>query len=341
MVLKVWKQIKKKQISPLYLLYGPESFLINETKQLLLSHVLENEEKDFSFSSYDLEETSIEKAIEDAETFPFMGEKRLIILNNPVFLTSEKTKEKVEHNLSKLEAYLQEPAPYSVVVFSAPYEKLDERKKIVKELKRKAVILEAKKLNEQELKYWIRERAAINGVEIDDDAVDVILSLAGTNLLMLKSEIDKLALYVEDEKRIDVSIVEKLVARSLEQNIFTLVDKVVHRKIDEAFRIYYDLLKQNEEPVKILSIISGQFRLIYQVKELARRGYGQQQIASFLKIHPFRVKLAAGQAKLFTDNELSFFIEQLANADYKMKTGDMDKQLLIELILFRLHDHAK
>lgn len=341
MVLEVWKKIKKRQISPLYLLYGPESFLINETKQLLLSHVLEEEEKDFNFSSYDLEETSIETAIEDAETFPFMGKKRLIILNNPVFLTSEKTKEKVEHNLSKLEAYLQEPAPYSVVVFSAPYEKLDERKKIVKELKRKAVTLEAKKLNEKELKYWIRERAALNGVEIDDDAVDVILSLAGTNLFMLTSEIDKLALYVEDRKRIDVSIVEKLVARSLEQNIFTLVDKVVHRKIDEALRIYYDLLKQNEEPIKILSIISGQFRLIYQVKELARRGYGQQQIAGFLKIHPFRVKLAAGKAKLFTDHELSIIIQQLAEADYKMKTGGMDKELLIELILFRLHDHAK
>ncbi|MDE3839677.1 DNA polymerase III subunit delta [Bacillus methanolicus] len=341
MVLEVWKKIKKRQISPLYLLYGPESFLINETKQLLLSHVLEEEEKEFNFSSYDLEETSIETAIEDAETFPFMGEKRLIILNNPVFLTSEKTKEKVEHNLSKLEAYLQEPAPYSVVVFSAPYEKLDERKKIVKELKRKAVTLEAKKLNEKELKYWIRERAALNGVEIDDDAVDVILSLAGTNLFMLTSEIDKLALYVEDRKRIDVSIVEKLVARSLEQNIFTLVDKVVHRKIDEALKIYYDLLKQNEEPIKILSIISGQFRLIYQVKELARRGYGQQQIAGFLKIHPFRVKLAAGQAKLFTDHELSIIIQQLAEADYKMKTGGMDKELLIELILFRLHDHAK
>ncbi|EIJ83569.1 DNA polymerase III subunit delta [Bacillus methanolicus MGA3] len=340
LVLEVWKQIKKKQISPLYLLYGQESFLINETKQLLLSHVLEDEETDFNFSSYDLEETPIETAIEDAETFPFIGEKRLIILNNPVFLTSEKTKEKVEHNLSKLEAYLKEPAPYSVVVFAAPYEKLDERKKIVKELKRKAVTIEAKKLNEQELKNWIRERAAFNGVEIDDDAVEVLLSLSGTNLFMLTSEIDKLALYVEDQKKIDVSIVEKLVARSLEQNIFTLVDKVVHRKIGEALRIYYDLLKQNEEPIKILSIISGQFRLIYQVKELARRGYGQQQIASFLKIHPFRVKLAAGQAKLFSDQELTFIIEQLADADYQMKTGGMDKELLIELILFRLHDHA-
>jgi DNA polymerase III subunit delta len=165
-----------------------------------------------------------------------------------------------------------------------------------------------------------------------------MLTLAGTNLFMLTTEVDKLALYASDGRKIDVHMVEKLVSRSLEQNIFALVDKIVHRKIDEAFRIYYDLLKQNEEPIKILSIISGQFRLIYQVKELARKGYGQQQIAGIIKVHPFRVKLAAGQAKLFKDEELTEIMKMLADADYQSKTGGMNKELLIEMFLFRLQN---
>lgn len=335
MVLDVWKQIKKKQFAPVYVLYGKEAFLINETKQLLMKYVLGEDESDFNLSTYDLEETPIEVAIEDAETFPFMGEKRLIFLNNPGFLTAEKTKEKVDHNIARLEAYLQEPAPYSIIVFSGNYEKLDERKKITKELKRKATILEAKKLDEQELKKWIRDRAAMNEVDIEEDAVEMMLTLAGTNLFMLTTEVDKLALYAENRK-IDVQMVDKLVSRSLEQNIFALVEKIVQRKIDEALRIYYDLLKQNEEPIKILSIISGQFRLLYQVKELARRGYGQQQIAGYLKVHPFRVKLAAGQARLFGDEELTEIIKMLADADIQLKTGGMNKEMLIEMFLFRL-----
>ena len=338
MVLDVWKQIKKKQFTPIYVLYGTESFLINETKQLLIQQVLDGELSDFNLSTYDLEETPIEVAIEDAETFPFMGERRLILLNNPSFLTSDKTKSKVEHNLKKLEDYIKEPAPYSIVVFSGSYEKLDERKKITKELKRKGTVVEAKKLNEQELKGWIRDRAANHGIQIDEDAVELLLTLAGTNLFMLTTEIDKLALYAGTENPIDTSMVESLVSRSLEQNIFALVDKIVNRRIDQAFRIYYDLLKQNEEPIKILSIISGQFRLIYQVKELARKGYGQQQIAGFLKVHPFRVKLAAGQANLFNDKELAKIIDMLANADYQAKTGGMNKELLVEMILFRLQN---
>ncbi|WP_066293238.1 DNA polymerase III subunit delta [Bacillus sp. FJAT-29937] len=337
MVFELWKQIKAKKFSPIFLLYGAESFLINETKQLLISNILTEEDMDFNLSSYDLEETPIDAALEDAETLPFIGEKRLIFLHNPVFLTSEKTKEKVEHNLAKLEAYIRAPSPSSIVVFVAPYEKLDERKKLTKELKRSAAVLEAKKLNEAELKEWIKKRAAYNGVEIEDQAVEYMLTLAGTNLFLLTSEMDKLALYSGAGNRIDLQIVERLVSRSLEQNIFALVDKIVHRKIEEALRIFYDLLKQNEEPIKILSVITGQFRLIYQVKELARRGYGQQQIAGALKVHPFRVKLAAGQAQAFDEEELAQIMKLLADADFQMKTGGMNKELLIEMFLFRLN----
>lgn len=340
MVFDIWKQIRAKSFTPLYLLYGTEPYLINETKQLLINHALSPEEIDFNLSSYDLEETSIETALEDAETFPFIGERRLIFLHNPFFLTAEKSKAKVEHNLSRLESYLKDPAPYTIIVFSGAYEKLDERKKLTKQIKKSASVLEAKKLNESELKVWIRDRAAVNGVQIDEEAVELMLTLAGTNLFMLTSELDKLSLYAEDEKRIDVKIVEQLVSRSLEQNIFTLVDKIVHRNIEEALRIYYDLLKLNEEPIKILAVITNQFRLIYQVKELARRGYGQNQIAGYIKAHPFRVKLAAGQAKLFSDEELVQIMNLLADSDYQMKTGGMNKALLIELFLFKLNRNA-
>jgi DNA polymerase III subunit delta len=337
MIIDVWKQIKKKQFSGVYLLYGTETFLIHETIQLLISHVLNEEEKDFNLSTYDLEETPIEMAIEDAETFPFMGEKRLIILQNPVFLTSEKTKEKIDHNISKLEEFLEHPAPYSIIVIAAPYEKLDERKKITKELKRKAVIAEAKKLSEQELKNWIKERVHANGVDIDDRAIEKMVGIAGSNLFVLTNEIDKMSLFVGENKKIDLNTVEMLVSKTLEQNIFELVEKVVHRKVEDALRIYYDLLKQNEEPIKILALLAGQFRLIYQVKELSRKGYGQQQIASAIKVHPYRVKLAAGQAQLFTEDELKRMVLLIAEADYQMKTGGLNKTMIIEMIFFKLN----
>ena len=84
-----------------------------------------------------------------------------------------------------------------------------------------------------------------------------------------------------------IDIVEKLVAKSLEQNIFSLVDSVLQRNLKNTMMIYHDLMRQNEEPIKILSVMAGQVRLMYQVKELSRQGYSQQKIASVLKVIRF------------------------------------------------------
>ena len=335
MVLDVWKNIKKGQFAPIYLVYGTEAYLINETKQLLIEHVLQEDEMDFNFSQFDLEEIPVETALEDVETLPFIGERRLVFMQNPFFLTAEKSKSKVEHNVKRLEAYLSDPVPYSIVVLTAPYEKLDERKKITKELKRKAVLVEAKKLGDRELKVWINERVAEYHVQIDDQATELLLELAGTNLMMLTNELDKMALYVGDDKRITVEVVEKLVAKSLEQNIFTLVDSVLQRKMESAMTILHDLLRQNEEPIKILSVMAGQVRLLYQVKELSRQGYSQQKIAGQLRVHPYRVKLALEKTSEFQERELLSIIDDLAEADYKMKTGQADKAITLELLLLK------
>ncbi len=107
MVLDVWKNIKRGQFSQVYLLFGTEAYLINETKQLLLQNALHEDELDFNFSQIDLEETPIETALEDVETLPFIGERRLFSCKIHFFLTSEKTKSKVEHSVKRLEAYLE------------------------------------------------------------------------------------------------------------------------------------------------------------------------------------------------------------------------------------------
>lgn len=336
MVFDVWKSIKKGQFSSIYLLYGSEAYFINETKQLLINHVLNESELDFNLSELDLEEITIEEALEDVETLPFLGEKRLVFMKNPVFLSSEKTKAKVEHNVKKLEEYIANPAPYSILVLTASYEKLDQRKKITKELLRKATVVEAKKLNEMEMRSWIQKRITARNFMIEDQALDRLLELAGTNLMMVMNEVDKIMLYAEGTNSIDVQLVDKLVAKSFEQNIFTLMDGLLQRKIDTAITIYHELIRQNEEPIKILSVMAGQVRLLYQVKELSRQGYSQQKIATLLKVHPFRVKLAQEKAGMFDEEELVSLLKEFAEVDYKMKTGQADKAIMLELLFLKM-----
>ncbi|TLS39342.1 DNA polymerase III subunit delta [Pseudalkalibacillus caeni] len=332
----VKKNLKQGKINGIYVVYGTESFLSDEIQKEIVKKVLSDDEKEFNLSVYDLNEVPIDIAVEDAETLPFMGEKRVVILRNPVFLTGLKDKSKVEHDLHIFERYVQNPSESSVMIINAPYEKLDERKKIVKLLKKNAAYVEAAGLNNSSIEGWLDQRAKELGVEITGDGKGKLLQLSGSNMMILNSEIDKMALYVGDQGIIDEEVVTLLVARTLENDIFTLVDKIVRREMDDAFRILYDLLKVNEEPIKILALIGRQFRIIYQVKELSRRGYGQKQIASALKLHPYAVKIAMQQSSSFEENTLLTIQEKIADADYEMKTGAMDKRLLLELLLTRI-----
>lgn len=318
---------------PVYLVYGSERYLIEENREQILKSVVTHSETDVDFAIYDLHEVPVEQAIEDAETIPFLASKRVVILKNPSFLTAErKTSVLVEHDLTKLEEYLNNPAPFSIVIIEAPYEKLDERKKIVKVLKKKAKVVQASPPHHNKINDWIRQQCAELNVAIDGVACERLTQLAGKDLRKLKSELEKLALFVNGEK-ITVEIVERLVSRSLEDNVFVLVDHVVHKRVEKAFQSLRDLFEYKEEPIKILALLARQFRIIAQVSELSQKGYSQKQMASLLKQHPYAIQQALRQSRLVTKEECFSMIEQLAEVDYFMKIGKFDQKLLLELLL--------
>ncbi|KWU58489.1 DNA polymerase III subunit delta [Bacillus sp. SIMBA_074] len=331
----IHKKIKKKQFAPLYVLYGTEAYFINETIKLITTEALEEEDREFNVVTYDLEEAYLEDVVEDAHTLPFFGERKVILIKSPLFLTAQK--EKLEQNIKILEEYIGEPSPFSILVFVAPYEKLDERKKITKLLKKTADVIEANAMQVQDVQKWIVSRADEVHVHIDNVAVSLLLELVGSNVTMLAKEMDKLTLYVGMGGEITPKLVTELVPKSVEQNVFALTEKVVKKDIAGAMQILDGLFTQQEEPIKLLALLVSQFRLLHQVKELQQRGYGQNQIASHIGVHPYRVKLAMNQTKFFSFEELKKVIIELAEADYSMKTGKMDKKLVLEFFLMRLN----
>ncbi|MGG3670392.1 DNA polymerase III subunit delta [Bacillus cereus] len=331
----IHKKIKKKQFAPLYLLYGTEAYFINETIKLITTEALEEEDREFNVVTYDLEEAYLEDVVEDARTLPFFGDRKVILIKSPLFLTAQK--EKLEQNIKILEEYIGEPSPFSILVFVAPYEKLDERKKITKLLKKTADVVEANAMQVQDVQKWVVSRAEEAHVYIDNTAVSLLLELVGSNVTMLAKEMDKLTLYVGMGGEITSKLVTELVPKSVEQNVFALTEKVVKKDIAGAMQILDGLFTQQEEPIKLLALLVSQFRLLNQVKELQQRGYGQNQIASHIGVHPYRVKLAMNQTKFFSFEELKRVILELAEADYNMKTGKMDKKLVLEFFLMRLN----
>lgn len=330
--------IMKKET--IYLFYGTENYLIEQQINLIVEKNIPNE-RDLYVINYDLNVTPIELVVEDAKTPPFLSKSKVIIARNASFFTGQKAQKNIEHNLETLDKYMDDPADYSIVIFSVQSEKLDERRKIVSKIKKVGNVKLYTSLAGLQLVDWVVNTARVNEADVSKETANLLIQIIGPNLQLLTQEISKMATYVGRGGTIDSKTVEELCSRTIEQNIFMLIEKVAGLNIDEAFKILYDLLKNKEEPLKILALFVRQFRLMLISKELNRIGFSSKQIASQLGEHPYSIQLALKQSDKFTEFQLKEIIKKIAEIDYSIKTGKIDKILSLEMFLFYLFNLTK
>ncbi|MFD1018821.1 DNA polymerase III subunit delta [Thalassobacillus hwangdonensis] len=334
--LEILKKINKKQFSPVYLLYGTESYMIQDIKQKILDKSLPEEDQDVNVSTYDLEETPIENVVTDAETYPFFGEKKIIIAEKPVFMKAKPDKLPFEHEVEALQRYLEDPVDYSTLVIVAPYEKLDERKKLFKQFKKHGEVVSCMPVKEWNMAEWINSIASDLHIEIPKSLHDFIIEEVGTNLLVLKSELEKLALNVREDRLVTKEMAEELLSHSSESSGLKLVDAVMERDVTKAIRIFRGLMQTNEEPIALTALLASQFRIILQAKILKKKGYAQNQMQQYIKAHPYVIKMAMKREQHFTQDELEMIMHLLTETDHEIKQGKAEKELAFELLLYRM-----
>ncbi|MEX2956880.1 DNA polymerase III subunit delta, partial [Staphylococcus pasteuri] len=153
---------------------------------------------------------------------------------------------------------------------------------------------------------------------------------------IISQELDKLMLFLGDRPTINKDDVNLIINRSLEQNVFLLTEYIQKRQKNKAIQLVKDLINMKEEPIKLLALITSNYRLYYQCKILSQKGYSGQQIAKTVNVHPYRVKLALGQVRHYQLEDLLNIINSCAETDYKLKSSYMDKQLILELFILSL-----
>lgn len=326
----VWKKISDGKIDAVYLLTGEEHHIFDKTIERLKKAMPTIMDEDIV--RMDLLEQPVEAVVEEADTLPFLQDHKLIIASNAIFLTGQdKKKSDVEHHIETLEQWLKNPSPTATVVFIAPYEKLDGRKKITKLMKETATVIEANRIQGNDLYTWVQQEATANGVQISSETAAKLVSMAGESLVTLAMEIQKIATYLGEGGVVTDTEIDQLVPRTPEMDVFRLTDAFVANKVSESVSIYHDLLRNGEEPIMLTSLIAGQVRLMIHVQSLAKKGYHQQQIAKTLRVHPYRVKLMMENRQIPKAEQLLKIIDDLATIDYQLKTTSGKRERLLEL----------
>lgn len=322
--------INQGKIAPLYLLKGSDVHLQNQVISALRKAIVQDELGEIR---YDLIDQPLSEVMLEAETVSFFADHKLLIIEHPTFLTGEKAN--VEHQVDELLTYIDQPTSGTTLVFLIP-DKMDERKKIAKALKKAGVVIDLT-LSEKEVRRYIQTKLKEEGQSIQPQALDYLLDLTQYDLTSAMQELQKIKLYTLDQPGpITYELVDELVSKSLEQSLFTMTDYVLNQEAGKAIAFYHDLLLQGEDTIKIIYILAMQFRLLLQVKILQQRGYQQKEMASLLKIHPYRVKLALQHVRHLSLKQLGSIYDQFVEADYALKTSQLDQELIFEFLILRV-----
>ena len=202
-------------------------------------------------------------------------------------------------------------------------------------MKQNSVLLTAETPNENDLSVWIRNEANNYGKIMTDDAVDKLVEMVGANMLQLQMEIEKLSLYLGDEKQITIELVEDLVAKTLEHDAFKMLNAYLNHNNTEAVKIYHDLLRQKEEPIMLVGLLSSNIRTMNNVYYLQKKGYHPSQIAKQLKIHPYRVKIMLENRNRPNENRILTALKKLSDIDLQLKSVTVNRERLLEMFLLR------
>lgn len=334
---EAFKEIKSGKFRPVYVLYGKDRYRMGQFIEALTNIMFSQEEREMGIVKFDTAESALEEAVLEAETPPFFLERKLVLIRDAsVMAAGGKENAKLEHRPETLLRYLENPIPSSVIVFAVQADKLDERRKLVKALKDRGSLVPFQEMDAAELKQWLVKRAAEQKRTLTADAADLLIARVGVNTGQLSQEVDKLCLHAGEGGVIEVEQAEMLTAATVEEDVFALVDAIAELRIDRALGMYHRLLIRREEPIKIAALIARQLRIMLQIKELEQHHYSPQQMAGQLGLHPYAVKLSVEKAKKFNTAQLGKLLASLAELDYSMKRGTIDKSLGLELYLLSL-----
>ncbi len=316
------EHIKQNQFKSVYLLYGTENYLKKLYKDKLKEAIL-GDSDEMNYTYFEGKGVDVSKVISTAETMPFFSEKRLILIENSGLFKTQ----------SDMADYMKSIPETTHIIFVET--EIDKRNRLFKAVKDVGTISEMSGLDETNLKLWVTSILDKDKKKITSDTILYFLSKTGTDMENIQNEVEKLICYSIDRDVITIEDIDAVCTTQITGKIFLMIDAIGGRKQEKALELYYDLLALKEKPMSILFLITRQFNILIQVKDLVALGYNNSVISQKTGLMPFTIGKYVSQSKNFTMNTLKQALLSCAEFEEQIKTGRLIDKIGVELLIVK------
>lgn len=324
------KEIASGKFHPLYVLHGEEPLFIDKVSDAIIEHAISEEERDFNQTVVYGKDVDALTIMSEAKSFPFMGERKLIVVR-------EAQEMKDIYELDKL---LESLNPNNIVVLCHKYKKLDGRKEFTKKAPKAGVVFVSDKIRDYQLTDWISNYVREVGYDITPKAAALLGDSIGNELTRIASELDKLSIVLEKGTKISEIHIEENIGISKDYNVFELSNALATRDALKVYQIahYFDKNPKGHEIQAVIPILYKLFTNFMRVHFAAQKT--DSYLASSLGMNPYAAKELLKNAHNYPPKVLAKNMEVLHNYDLKSKglgsssatSGELLHEMLFQLL---------
>ncbi|WP_326983330.1 DNA polymerase III subunit delta [Chryseobacterium sp. MYb264] len=329
----ILKNIKNKEVLPIYFFHGEEPHFIDLAVKALEHDFLTEDEKAFNQTVVYGKDTTYQEILSLARQFPMMGDKQVIIVKEAQDLKLNEPETKA------LETYVENPVPSTVLVFAHKHKKLDSRKKVAKSLDKINALFLSESIKENNLPKWISDECISLGIKTAPNISHLLAEYLGNDLSRIANELNKLKIILKPGEVLDGKIIEDHIGISKEYNVFELQKALGTKNANAAFKIAHFMGKnpKNNPFVMMLASLYNYFSNVIIYHTMA--GQPQPTIASQMGVHPYFLKDYAESARLYPLKHATRVISILREFDMKGKglgAVNMSEAELIKELVYKI-----
>ena len=329
------KQIKNGDFSKAYLIYGEESYLKEFYVGNIVKKLVSGPLEDFNLHKFDGKQESVDDILKDADLLPMMGDCNVVLACDYPFDKSEK-------DCKAIKEYLNDIPDSTVLIFwynsiSPDFKKGARWKGIEAAFAKYGSSIELKKKSEQDLVKLLVSGCKKRGAVLSSANASYLISVSGSDIKTLLNEIQKLSSYA-DGSEITKDLIDRLAVKCLQSKIYDLSNAVVRGNYEKAYSVLDSLFAAKEDPVKVLSAISGCFVDMYRVKCAKTAGMPFDDVLNYFSYRgrEFALKNAFRDSASLSFSQLRKSIDVIMNADNSLKSTSADSRLVLEEMLVKL-----
>ncbi len=327
----ILQSLKSKTYKPVYFLQGDEPYFIDLVSDYIEDNVLGEAERGFNQTIFYGKDTDPQSVIDTAKRYPMMSEHQVVIVKEAQSM----------RGVEKLDAYIQNPLSSTLLVICYKYKKLDKRTAFAKTVQGKGVLLDSKKLYDNQVPQWVERTAVSLKLKISPRVAVLITEHLGNDLSKIANELKKLKIILPEGGEITPEIVEKNIGISKDYNAFELQNAIAQRDVLKSNRIVnYFMANPKAGPLAmLLGTLFSFFSKVYLYH--GNKHKSDKEIAGVLKVNPFFIKDYRQAGTNFDIKHTERVFTLLHEYDLKLKGidngGTIEGQLLKEMVYRILH----